>query len=182
MTQQGWRFGDFPGADRDTLNGAVYLHEIYTLADPHFTGRATVPVLWDKKRRTIVNNESADILRMLNSGFGALADAALDLYPADLAERSTRSTSALCAPQQRRLSRGLRDHAGRLRGSLPRSVRDARRIGGAARGSALFLFGDRLTETDIRVFVTLVRFDAAYHGIFKCNLRRIADYPALRPI
>ena len=84
MTDQGWRFGDYPGADRDAVNGATYLHEIYTLADPHFTGRATVPALWDKERRTIVNNESADLLRMFNSGFGALADTSIDLCPADL--------------------------------------------------------------------------------------------------
>ena len=84
MTDQGWRFGDYPGADRDAVNGATYLHEIYTRADPHFTGRATVPALWDKERRTIVNNESADLLRMFNSGFGALADASIDLCPEDL--------------------------------------------------------------------------------------------------
>jgi glutathionyl-hydroquinone reductase len=85
MTDQGWRFGDGPSIDRDEVNGATYFHEIYTRADPHFTGRATVPALWDKKRRTIVNNESADLLRMFNSGFGALADSSIDLYP-----RSTR--------------------------------------------------------------------------------------------
>ena len=84
LTDQGWRFGDYPGSDHDDLNGATYLHEIYTRADPSFTGRATVPVLWDKRRGTIVSNESADILRMLNSGFGALADETVDLYPANL--------------------------------------------------------------------------------------------------
>ena len=84
ITDQGWRFGDTPGADRDAVNGATYLYEIYTRADPHFTGRATVPALWDKRRQTIVDNESADLLRMFNSGFGALADASIDLYPEDL--------------------------------------------------------------------------------------------------
>ena len=92
MTDQGWRFGDYPGSDHDAVNGAVYLHEIYTQADPHFTGRATVPALWDKQRRTIVNNKSADLLRMFNSGFGPLADASIDLCPEDLRGRSTRST------------------------------------------------------------------------------------------
>ena len=86
LTDQGWRFGDYPGSDRDTLNGAAYLHEIYTRADPGFTGRATVPVLWDKKLGAIVSNESADILRMMNGGFGELADASVDLYPAELRE------------------------------------------------------------------------------------------------
>ena len=110
MTDQGWRFGDYPGADRDAVNGATYLHEIYTLADPHFTGRATVPALWDKERRTIVNNESADLLRMFNSGFGALADASIDLCPEDLRARDrraqrrdlcARSTTASTAPDLR---------------------------------------------------------------------------------
>ena len=81
LSDEGWKFGDYPGSDRDTLNGFTYMHEVYTSADPHYTGRATVPVLWDKKTKTIVNNESADILRMLNSGFGALADNSVDLYP-----------------------------------------------------------------------------------------------------
>jgi putative glutathione S-transferase len=81
ITDQGWRFGDYPGAGRDPLNGATYLHELYSRADPRFTGRATVPVLWDSKTGTIVSNESADIVRMFNSGFGALAGDFIDLYP-----------------------------------------------------------------------------------------------------
>ena len=126
LTDEGWRFGDDPGADRDELNGAAYLHEIYTRADPHFTGRATVPVLWDKKRGTIVNNESADILRMLNSGFGDLADGAVDLYPADLSEAiDALNERHLFQAQQRGLSRRLRDDAGSLRGGVRRRVRDA---------------------------------------------------------
>lgn len=83
LSKQGWRFGDYPGATNDLINGATYMHEIYTKADPHFTGRATVPVLWDKQKDTIVNNESSDILRMLNDGFGDLARNDIDLYPAD---------------------------------------------------------------------------------------------------
>src|SRR5262249_45429461 len=84
MTAQGWRFGDYPGANRDTLNGATYLHEIYRGADPVYSGRATVPVLWDKQRQTIVNNESADIVRMLNGAFAKFATNNIDLYPLDL--------------------------------------------------------------------------------------------------
>ncbi len=86
LSSQGWRFGDYPGSTRDEVNGAAYMHELYTRVDPHFTGRATVPVLWDKRLKTIVNNESADIVRMLNSGFGALADGRIDLYPEALRE------------------------------------------------------------------------------------------------
>src|SRR5690606_3830895 len=86
LSDQGWRFGDAADADPDRVTGATCLHEIYTRADPTISGRATVPVLWDKQRGTIVNNESADILRMMNAGFGDLADDRFDLYPADLRE------------------------------------------------------------------------------------------------
>ena len=179
MTDQGWRFGDYPGADRDAVNGATYLHEIYTLADPHFTGRATVPALWDKERRTIVNNESADLLRMFNSGFGALADTSIDLCPADLRA----AIDALNAEVYGSLNNGVY-RAGFATTQV--AYEEAfvavfatldmleRRL---ERGP--WLMGDRLTEADIRLFVTLARFDAAYHGLFKCNLRRVADHANL---
>ena len=179
LTDQGWRFGGAPDADRDTVNGATYLHEIYTRADPHFTGRATVPALWDKQRQTIVNNESADLVRMFNSGFGKLADASIDLYPEDL--RS--SIDALNAEVYDSLNNGVY-RAGFATTQLAYEEAFA---GVFATLDALerrlaagpFLMGDRLTEADVRVFVTLARFDAAYHGQFKCNLRRIADYANL---
>jgi putative glutathione S-transferase len=180
LTDQGWRFGDDPGADRDTINGATYLHQIYTLADPAISGRATVPVLWDRKRRTIVNNESADILRMMNSGFGPLADGAVDLYPADLREE----IDALNA----RIYPGLNNGVYRAGFATTQAAYDEAfaqvfqtldeletRLSDGRR----YLSGDRFTEADIRLFVTLVRFDVAYYGLFKCNLRRIADYPGL---
>ncbi|TPE49884.1 glutathione S-transferase family protein [Amaricoccus solimangrovi] len=180
MRDQGWRFGDYPGADRDTVNGATWLHEIYTRADPRHTGRATVPVLWDKLRGTIVNNESADILRMLNSGFGDLARSDIDLYPADLAA----GIDALNARIYPALNNGVY-RAGfattqiayeeAFRGVFVMLDALEERLAGAGP----FLFGERFTEADIRLFVTLVRFDAAYHGLFKCNLRRLADYPGL---
>ena len=179
ITDQGWRFGDYPGAGRDTVNGATYLHEIYTSADPHFTGRATVPALWDKERRTIVNNESADLLRMFNSGFGALADASIDLYPEDLRSK----IDALNADVYASLNNGVY----RAGFATTQIAYDEAFAAVFATLDALeqklkagpLLFGERLTEADIRVFVTLARFDAAYHGQFKCNLRRIADYPNL---
>jgi putative glutathione S-transferase len=179
MTAQGWRFGDYPGADRDALNRATYMHEIYTLADPHFTGRATVPVLWDKARGTIVNNESADIVRMLNSGFGDLADDGINLYPAALAWE----IDALNDRIYPALNNGVyRAGFATTQVAYEEAFRDVfaaldeleARLEGRS-----FLFGERITETDIRAFVTLVRFDVAYVGAFKCNLRRIADYPAL---
>lgn len=181
LTDQGWRFGDYPGATRDEVNGATYLHEIYTLADPQVSGRATVPVLWDRKRRTIVNNESADILRMFNSGFGALADNSVDLCPQDLREE----IEALNARIYPNLNNGVY-RAGfattqeayeeafhevfAMLDELEARFADGRR----------FLSDDRFTEADIRLFVTLIRFDPAYYGLFKCNLRRLVDYPALK--
>ncbi|MEA5105380.1 glutathione S-transferase family protein [Pantoea sp. S18] len=177
---QGWRFGDYPGADRDWLNKAEYIHELYTRADADFTGRATVPVLWDKKTQTIVNNESADILRMLNSGFGALADDRIDLYPEDLrAEIDVLNESIYprlnngvyrtgFATTQVSYQQAFNDVFSQL-DELELRLQDGR----------TFLLGERLTEADIRLFVTLVRFDAAYHGLFKCNLRRLRDYPLL---
>ena len=181
LTDEGWRFGAYPGATTDTVNGATYLHELYTRADPHYTGRATVPVLWDRQRSTIVNNESADILRMFNSGFGALADDGVDLYPADLRE----AIDALNARIYPRLNNGVY-RAGFATTQLAYEEAFADVFGMLAEleerlaGAGPFLFGDRFTEADIRLFVTLVRFDAAYHGLFKCNLKRIADHPALQ--
>ena len=180
LTEQGWRFGTYPGSNLDDVNGATYMHELYTRANPEISGRATVPVLWDKQRGTIVNNESAEILRMMNSGFGALADPTYDLYPADLREQ----IDALNARIYPRLNNGVyragfattqiayeeafHEVFGML-DELEERFTDGRD----------FLLGDRLTEADIRLFVTLVRFDVAYHGLFKCNLRRIADYAGL---
>lgn len=181
LTDQGWRFGDYPGATRDEVNGATYLHEIYTLADPQVSGRATVPVLWDRKRRTIVNNESADILRMFNSGFGALADNSVDLYPQDLREEIEALNARIYpslnngvyragfATTQEAYEEAFHEVFAML-DELEARFADGRR----------FLSDDRFTEADIRLFVTLIRFDPAYYGLFKCNLRRLVDYPALK--
>ncbi len=179
LTEQGWRFGSYPGATADGINGATYLHEIYTKVDPDITGRATVPVLWDKRRQTIVNNESADILRMLNSGFGDLADDTHDLYPEELRPE----IDALSERIYPRLNNGVyRAGFATTQEAYEEAFAEVfamlDELEGQLEGRA-FLFGERLTETDVRLFVTLVRFDAAYHGLFKCNLRRIADYPNL---
>lgn len=180
LTDEGWRFGDYPGADRDLVNGATYLHEIYTNVDPQFTGRATVPVLWDKQRKTIVNNESADIVRMINSGFGTLAGGVFDLYPEGLRTEIDALNDRLYA----RLNHGVyRVGFATTQVAYEEAFADVflaldeleERLG----RTGPFLFGDVLTETDVRVFVTMARFDAAYHGLFKCNLRRLAEYPAL---
>lgn len=179
-TDQGWRFGTYPGATPDAVNGATYMHEIYTRADPRHTGRATVPVLWDKQRGTIVNNESADILRMLNDGFGALARGDIDLYPRELRLEIDALNEAIYPS----LNNGVyRAGFATTQQAYEAAFRDVfamlERLEQHLGAGGPFLLGARLTEADIRLFVTLVRFDAAYHGLFKCNLRRIADYPAL---
>lgn len=180
ISDEGWRFGDYPGSTPDTVNGATYLHEIYSKADPHFTGRATVPVLWDKQRGTIVNNESADIIRMLNSGFGKLATLDIDLYPADLAAEIDTLNDHIYP----RLNNGVyRAGFATTQVAYEEAFADVfamlDELEGRLADGRLFLHGQRFTETDVRLFVTLIRFDAAYHGLFKCNLRRIADYPGL---
>ncbi len=178
LSDEGWAFGGYPGADADPLFGARYLHEIYTRADPHVTGRATVPVLWDMKRDRLVNNESADILRMLDTAFEGLVPSDLRLYPADLAEE----IDALNARIYDRLNNGVY----KAGFAVTQEAYDEAVAGVfgmldelEARLDGDYLFGDRLTETDIRTFVTLIRFDAAYHGLFKTNLRQIADYSRL---
>ena len=178
ITDQGWQFGDYAQADQDPLFNSSYMHEIYTRADAHFTGRATVPVLWDTHTNTIVNNESADIVRMFNTGFGDLANNDYDLYPAELAEQIDELNPRL----YHQLNNGVYksgfastqlayDEA--VQGVFAMLDELEQRLDGD------FLFGKQLTETDIRAFVTLIRFDSAYHGIFKTNWKRIADYPKL---
>ena len=179
LTDQGWRLGADGKAVGLAPYGAAYPPELYTTADPAYTGRATVPVLWDRKRRTIVNNESADIVRMLNSAFAGLADDAVDLYP----EHLRPAIDQLNEEIYRRLNNGVY-RAGFA--TTQEAYEEAfwvvfgmlDELEGHLEGGG-FLHGERLTETDVRLFVTLVRFDAAYHGLFKCNLRRLADYPNL---
>ena len=179
LSDEGWRFGKTAGATRDAVNGATYLHEIYARADPHFTGRATVPALWDRARGALVNNESADLVRIFNAGFGALADNTIDLYPDDLKAEIDAVNEAVYPALNNGVYRAgfaTTQEAYEEAFAAVFAMLDAleRRL-----DAGPYLFGERLTEADIRVFVTLARFDAAYHGQFKCNLRRIADYPNL---
>jgi glutathionyl-hydroquinone reductase len=179
LTSQGWQFGGYPGADADPLFGASYMHEIYTRADDHFTGRATVPVLWDTQRNAMVSNESADILRMFDTAFEHVAPSDLELYPADLAA----DIDALNPRIYDALNNGVYKA-----GFASTQAAYDEAVAGVfamldeleARLTGDYLFDDLLTETDIRTFVTLIRFDAAYHGLFKTNLRQVADYPRLQ--
>jgi len=180
LTPQGWRFGDYPGSTPDHLHGVTYMHEIYTKADPHVSGRATVPVLWDKKTSAIVNNESADIVRMFNSGFGALARKGVDLYPEDLRGRIDSLNDAIYGTLNNGVYRaGFATTQVAYEEAYAQVFTTLDTMEETLKGAGPFLFGTRLTESDVRLFVTLVRFDAAYHGIFKCNRKRILDYPNL---
>ena len=180
LSDEGWLFGEGPGTIPDPHYGSRALHELYTRADPHFTGRATVPLLWDIKRGTAVNNESADIIRMFGEAFAALVPPTPDLYPEDLRP----AIDALAEEMYGRLNNGVyRAGFATTQAAYETAVRDVFTMLDtleARLGDDGFLFGDRLTEADIRLFVTLIRFDVAYHGAFKCNLRRIADSPKLR--
>jgi glutathionyl-hydroquinone reductase len=160
LTDEGWRFGDAAGAHRDEVNGAAFLHEVYTRADPAISGRATVPVFWDKKRGTIVNNELADTLRMMNVGFGDLADPSVDLYPADLREEIDALNARVYPP----LNNGVyRAGFATTQAAYEEAFADVfamldeleARLG----DGRAYLLGDRLIQADIRLFVTLVRFD-----------------------
>ena len=179
MGSEGWTFETGPGATGDPLNGASHMHQIYTKADSTYTGRVTVPVLWDKERQTIVSNESSEIIRMFNSAFDGLTGSTLDLYPADLRSE----IDAVNATVYDHVNNGVYKCGFATSQEAYEEAFDAlfatlddlqARLSGQR-----YLVGERLTEADWRLFTTLLRFDPVYHGHFKCNLRRIADYPNL---
>ncbi len=175
LTDDGWAIA--PG--NDPVNDAAFMHEIYTRADPHVTGRATVPALWDRETGTLVNNESADILRMFDAGFGPLASGPA-LYPADLAAKIDALNDAIYDSFNNGVYRaGFATTQAAYEDAFAQVFATLDMLETRLSDARPFLHGTRFTETDIRAFVTLARFDAAYHGLFKCNLRRIADYPAL---
>ncbi len=179
MLDKGWTFKDGPGVVPDPLIGAKYLHQIYTQAEADYSGRVTVPVLWDKQTGTIVNNESSEIIRMFNSAFDGVGAKPGDYYPA-----------------------ALRDAIDRINARVYDTVNNGVYKAGFATSQeayeeavwplfesldwleeqlsqSRFLTGAALSEADIRLWTTLIRFDAVYHGHFKCNIRRLADYPHL---
>ena len=175
----GWEFGKGQGGTADHVNGKSMLAEIYLLADPHYTGRVSVPVLWDKKRHTIVNNESSEIIRMLNSAFNAFTNVHTDYYPAELRGEIDRINEVVYATVNNGVyragfstsqdayeeaARGIFATLDQLEDRLSRQR---------------YLVGRDITEADWRLFTTLVRFDSVYYSHFKCNLRRVADYPNL---
>jgi putative glutathione S-transferase len=178
--ERGWAFGDAPGTTPDKLHGWSYLAQAYTASEPGYRGRVSVPVLWDTQTGRIVNNESADIIVMLNEAFDAFAaHPAVDLYPAALRDE----IDALNARVYETVNNGVYragfagDQASYEDAVFP--LFETLDLLEERLTARRFLFGGRQTLADWRLFTTLVRFDAVYHGHFKCNLRRIADYPAL---
>ena len=181
LTDQGWQFGAYPGADEDALNGARSLHELYTLADAAISGRATVPILCDKNTATIVNNESADILRMLNSAFSGIVNQGPDLYPDDLAKDiDTLNTYLYTDLNNGVYQAGFASSQEAYEEAYGKVFAALDKMESRLADGRTYLFDERLTETDVRLFVTLVRFDAAYHGLFKCNRNTLRDMPYLR--
>jgi putative glutathione S-transferase len=180
MSDQGWQFGGYPGSDEDTLNGHQYLHQLYTRVEPEFTGRPTVPVLWDKQRQTIVNNESADIIRMLNSAFNHLTDSNLDLYPAGLQDDINTLNEEIYHQFNNGVYKaGFASTQFAYEEAYYGVFSTLDKLESQLEDGRPYLLGKQLTETDVRTFVTLIRFDAAYYGLFKCNRNLIAQMPNL---
>jgi putative glutathione S-transferase len=177
--ERGWAFRDDPGQSRDPVNGFHFLSEAYAATDPAFNGRVTVPVLWDKQTRRIVNNSEDDICRMFNDAFATLGNREVNLFPEDIADEQAMLSGFIYekvnngvyragfATSQEAYEQGCRAVFAAL-DELERRLPASR-----------YLFGKRIVEADWRLFCTLIRFDAVYHGHFKCNVRRIVDYPNL---
>ncbi len=177
--EKGWAFRNGPGYSEDPINGFRYLSEAYKKTDPTFNDRVTVPVLWDKKTSRIVSNADDDIMRMLNSAFNALTDVKTDFYPEPLRAEIDRLNDFIYP----NINDGVyRAGFATTQASYEQAVRnlfDALDQIETRLSKQRYLAGQRITEADWRLFPTLIRFDAVYHGHFKCNLRRIVDYPHL---
>lgn len=179
MFEHGWTFEDGPGVVPDPIMGARYLHELYTAADANYTGRVTVPVLWDRQRATVVSNESAEIIRMMNSAFDTVGASPGDYHPARLRDE----IDALNARIYDTVNNGVyKAGFATTQAAYDEAVAplfDTLAWLDARLAPRRWLCGAQLTEADIRLFTTLIRFDAVYVGHFKCNVRRIADHAAL---
>ena len=184
MGEEGWVFADHAargseGATEDSVLGKQRLYEVYTQADPAYSGRVTVPVLWDRKSGTIVNNESAEIIRMFNAAFGAFTDDGHDYYP----EEMRAEIDALNARVYDAVNNGVyKAGFATKQAAYEEAVRALFAMLDELEerlSNRSWLMGETITEADIRLFTTLIRFDVVYVGHFKCNIRRIADYPNL---
>ena len=179
--ERGWAFREGPGHGPDPVNGFAFLSEAYTASDPGFSGRVTVPALWDRETGRVVNNESADIIRMLNSEWDEWGEAGLDLYPAELRDEIDEVNDSV----YRYVNNGVYRAGFATTQDAYEEAFDALFATLADLDTRLatrrYLTGDRLTEADWRLFTTLIRFDVVYVGHFKCNLRRISDHASLWP-
>lgn len=179
MGDEGWTFHSGDGVIPDSVNAKLLLRDVYTLADPNYTGRVTVPVLWDKKQNTIVSNESADIIRMFNSAFDNVGAKAGDYYP----ESQREELHAVNSLIYENINNGVyKAGFATTQPAYEEAVENVFRVLDLLEerlSGQRYLLGSEITEADWRLFTTLVRFDAVYVGHFKCNLKRIADYPAL---
>ena len=179
MSDQGWAFTDGAGGTPDTVNGSTHLHQIYTRTQPAYSGRVTVPVLWDKQRQVIVNNESSEIVRMLNSAFNAFTGVKTDFYPPALRNE----IDTINAFVYERINNGVYQVG--FAGSQRVYESAVKRLFSALDelekhlDQTRYLVGDSITEADWRLLPTLLRFDAVYVTHFKCNLKRIEEYPNL---
>lgn len=179
MAEQGWTFAEGEGVVPDPIGGARYLHEVYTRAEPSYSGRVTVPVLWDRKTGAIVNNESSEIIRMLNSAFDGVGAKAGDYYPQALRPEIDALNERIYASVNNGVYRAgfATTQAAYEEGVLP--LFETLDWLEERLSTRRYLTGETITEADWRLFTTLIRFDAVYVGHFKCNVRRIADYPRL---
>jgi putative glutathione S-transferase len=179
MGEEGWTFTDGDGVVQDPVFGVQRLYELYLEADDSFTGRVTVPVLWDRARGTIVNNESAEIVRMLNGAFDGVGATPGDFYPEPLRDE----IDAINERVYRTLNNGVyRCGFATTQDAYDEAIHplfDTLDWLEDLLRRRRYLTGDTLTEADVRLFTTLVRFDPVYHGHFKCNIRRLVDYPNL---
>lgn len=180
MGEEGWVFSERPGAIPDGVLGKERLYEVYLEAEPTYTGRVTVPVLWDKQEGTIVNNESAEIIRILNTGFSAFADNSVDITPQDhLAEIEAINAVVYDAVNNGVYKCGFATTQAAYEKPFAELFETLERLEERLSGQRYLVPSKAPTEADWRLFTTLIRFDAVYHGHFKCNQRRIADYPSI---
>lgn len=179
MLEHGWTFEGGPGVVPDPIHGARYLHQVYTAAKSDYSGRVTVPVLWDKLKGSIVNNESAEIIRMLNTAFDGIGAKPGDYYPGDLRSEIDGLNTRIYDTLNNGVYKAGFATTQQAYEEAVRPLFETLDFLNDRLSSRRYLCGERLTEADIRLFTTLVRFDPVYVGHFKCNLRRIADYPHL---
>jgi putative glutathione S-transferase len=182
LRDEGWTFEDnpaFPDCPPDSVNGFRYLHQAYSASNPHYTGKVTVPTLWDKKTRRIVNNESSEIIRMLNAEFNGIGADPVDFYPKPLHAEIDRINAEVYANVNNGVYRcGFARTQAAYEEAYDALFATLDEIE-ARLGRQRYLVGNQITEADWRLFPTLVRFDVAYFSLFKCNRNRIADYPNL---